>query len=79
MKARERRYEGRGYKKGPRHPSTTATMDYSDDEMEFMSAIQGWKRQQRNEFPTWSDVLGVQKGLGYAKPPAAVRTEGWSL
>ena len=39
-----------------------------------MAAIQEYKRQSGRMFPTWSEVLGVLRGLGYEKvasPPDA--------
>jgi len=46
----------------------TCERDYSEAEMEFMQAIQDYKRASGRMFPTWSEVLEVLHGLGYAKP-----------
>jgi hypothetical protein len=53
---------------------TTCEKDYSDDEMEFMKAMDQYKRANRRPFPTWSEVLEVLRALGYRKvePPTAL-------
>ena len=51
---------------------TTCERDYSPDEVEFMQAMDTYKRSSGRMFPTCSEVLEVLKSLGYAKlPPAA--------
>lgn len=47
---------------------TTCERDYSLDEVEFMKAMDDYKRKSGRMFPTWSEVLEVVRGLGYAKP-----------
>src|SRR5947199_3760049 len=47
---------------------TTCERDYSDEELEFLAAIQEYKRTSGRQFPTWSEVLGVVRGLGYRRP-----------
>ena len=44
---------------------TTCERDYSDDETEFMKAMDRYKRENRRPFPTWSEVLEVLRSLGY--------------
>lgn len=52
---------------------TTCERDYSLDEVEFMKAMDDYKRKSGRMFPTWSEVLEVVRGLGYVKPmPEAV-------
>jgi hypothetical protein len=46
---------------------TTCERDYSQDEVEFMKAIDEYKRKNGRMFPTWSEVLEVIRGLGYTK------------
>lgn len=46
---------------------TTCEMDYSADELEFLRAIQAYKKQARRPWPTWSEVLEVLRSLGYRK------------
>lgn len=48
---------------------TTCERDYSLDEVEFMKAMDDYKRKSGRMFPTWSEVLEVVRGLGYAKMP----------
>ena len=46
---------------------TTCERDYSDDEVEFMHALDRYKRASGRMFPTCSEVLEVIRSLGYAK------------
>ncbi len=46
---------------------TTCEREYSVDEVEFMQAMQEYKKSSGRLFPTWSEVLEVLQGLGYAK------------
>jgi hypothetical protein len=46
---------------------TTCERDYSDDEAEFMKAMDRYKRENRRPFPTWSEVLEVLHSLGYRR------------
>jgi hypothetical protein len=39
----------------------------SDDETEFMGAMDRYKRQNRRPFPTWSEVLEVLRSLGFRR------------
>jgi uncharacterized cupin superfamily protein len=48
------------------HP-TTAEMNYSKQEEEFMFAMHEFKRVTGRQFPTWSETLRVLNGLGYRK------------
>ena len=54
---------------------TTCERDYSDDEVEFMKALNEYKRTSGRMFPTCSEVLEVLRMLGYQKrepaPPTA--------
>jgi hypothetical protein len=43
---------------------------YAADEVEFMTALDRWKRENRRPFPTCSEVLAVLKSLGYRKVAA---------
>jgi hypothetical protein len=47
---------------------TTCERDYSDDEIEFMKAMDDYKRKSGRMFPTWSEVLEVVRDLGYSRP-----------
>ncbi len=46
---------------------TTCERDYSVEEVEFMSALDEYKRRNGRMFPTCSEVLEVIRGLGYEK------------
>src|SRR5258708_6711745 len=47
---------------------TTCERDYSVEEVEFMNALDDYKRTSGRMFPTCSEILEVIRGLGYAKP-----------
>jgi len=46
---------------------TTCERDYTDAEIEFMHAMDAYKRSSGRMFPTCSEVLEVLRGLGYEK------------
>lgn len=46
---------------------TTCERDYSDDEIEFMHALDEYKRNNGRMFPTCSEILEVIRELGYCK------------
>ena len=46
---------------------TTCERDYSDDEIEFMTAMDQYKRDAGRMFPTCSEILEVLGNLGYVK------------
>jgi hypothetical protein len=46
---------------------TTCERDYNGEEIEFMKAMDQYKRENRRPFPTWSEVLEVLRALGYRK------------
>ncbi len=48
---------------------TTCERDYTTDEIEFMGALDAYKRRSGRMFPTCSEVLEVIKSLGYIKAP----------
>ena len=54
---------------------TTCERDYTSDEIEFMNAMEEYKRQNGRMFPTCSEVLEVVKKLGYEKRPAGALLE----
>ncbi len=47
---------------------TTCERDYTTDEIEFMHALDDYKRASGRMFPTCSEILEVVRKLGYAKP-----------
>lgn len=46
---------------------TTCERDYNGDEIEFMRAMDDYKRDSGRMFPTCSEVLEVIRALGYVK------------
>ena len=46
---------------------TTCERDYSDPEIEFMRAMDDYKRRSGRMFPTCSEVLEVIRELGYIR------------
>jgi hypothetical protein len=46
---------------------TTCERDYSNEEIEFMHALDHYKRVNGRMFPTCSEILEVIRGLGYSK------------
>lgn len=56
---------------------TTCERDYQPDEVEFMRAMDDYKRRSGRQFPTWSEVLEVLRDLGYRKvAPQTTTYEG---
>lgn len=47
---------------------TTCERDYSIEEIEFMRALDDYKRRSGRMFPTCSEILEVVRELGYCKP-----------
>lgn len=48
---------------------TTCERDYTNDEIEFMNALNEYKRNSNRMFPTCSEILEVIRSLGYVKLP----------
>jgi len=46
---------------------TTFDKDYTDDELEFMNAMQRFKEHSGKNFPTHGEVLKVAAALGYRR------------
>jgi hypothetical protein len=60
---------------------TTCERDYTGDELEFMRAIDEYKRISGRMFPTCSEILEVVRSLGYVRlsedgQPYAARISG---
>jgi len=47
---------------------TTCERDYTDEEIEFMAALDEYKRKNGRMFPTCSEILEVIRDLGYVRP-----------
>jgi hypothetical protein len=66
----EQREDDDARRKGERRRQidpTTCERDYSGLEVEFMRAMDDYKRRSGRQFPTWSEVLEVMHCLGYRK------------
>lgn len=48
----------------PKQVTETAA---DEETLEFLQAIDAWKRSSGRQFPSWSEVLGILKRLGYVK------------
>lgn len=52
----------------PRKKRTSAPdVELDDDALEFIEALDQFKRTHNKPFPSWSEVLYVLRGLGYRK------------
>ena len=66
----ERRQQGERRIKVPRRRQidpTTCERDYNDDEIQFMQALDAYKRASGRMFPTCSEILEVIRALGYVR------------
>ena len=55
---------------------TTCERDYTDEEIEFMQALDAYKRASGRMFPTCSEILEVIRDMGYIRvSPEEVATE----
>lgn len=55
---------------------TTCEREYSEEEIQFMRALDDYKRTSGRMFPTCSEILEVVRSLGYVKLPAEESPEG---
>jgi hypothetical protein len=46
---------------------TTCERDYQPEEVEFMQAVEQYKRRSGRQFPTCSELLEVVRSLGYVR------------
>jgi hypothetical protein len=51
---------------------TTCERDYTPAEVEFMNAMNDYKRRSGRMFPTCSEILEVVQSLGYEKTASAI-------
>ena len=49
---------------------TTCERDYNQEEIEFMQALDAYKRANGRMFPTCSEILEVIRALGYVRTTA---------
>ena len=57
---------------------TTCEREYTNAEIEFMQAMDQYKRANRRPFPTWSEVLEVLRALGYRKVAEPTAMPGYA-
>ena len=72
----ERRKTERERRKVPRRRQidpTTCERDYSADEVEFMQALDAYKRANGRMFPTCSEILEVIRDMGYVRIPGGTK------
>ncbi len=56
---------------------TTCERDYTNDEIEFMQALDAYKRANGRMFPTCSEILEVIRAMGYVRlQPGEVPAQG---
>jgi hypothetical protein len=65
--AEQRRPERRKVERRRQIDPTTCERDYTPDQVDFMKAMDLYKRRSGRQFPTWSEVLEVLENLGYRK------------
>ena len=58
---------------------TTCERDYTNDEIEFMQAMDEYKRRSGRMFPTCSEILEVIRDIGYSKQNSPVQNISESL
>jgi len=68
----ERRGERRKVQRRRQIDPTTCERDYTDVEIEFMQAMDEYKRSSGRMFPTCSEILEVVQALGYERINKAV-------
>jgi hypothetical protein len=54
-------------KKAPRKSPAPRPDEMSEEVLEFITAIDEYKRKQQRPFPSWSEILEVLKTLGYSR------------
>ena len=71
------RREERGERRRKIHPATCERI-YNNHEVQFMTAMDQYKRENRRPFPTWSEVLEVLHAIGYRNVAEPTRMPGLS-
>jgi hypothetical protein len=71
------RREKRGKQRTKVDP-TTCELEYNNDEIQLMKAMDQYKRDNRRQFPTWSETLEVLRALGYRRVAEPTRMPGLS-
>lgn len=48
--------------------ASTSEKAYTDEEREFLGAVERYKAKSGRRFPSFTEILGVARELGYARP-----------
>ena len=56
----------------------TSDHTFTAEELEFLQAMEDFKKATNKKFPTWTDALNVLMGLGYYKPSSWGSEAPWS-
>ncbi len=62
--------EPKAKKPKAKKPTATKPSDMSEGLIEFITAIDEYKRVNQRKFPSWGEVYGVLLSLGYERPDA---------
>jgi hypothetical protein len=62
-----RRAHGIAPRPRPRGDPAGAEVEYTDEEREFLAAVDRWKGETGTRFPTLTQLLALFKSLGYRK------------
>lgn len=49
------------------HDYSAAGRPYTDEEREFLAAVEDWMRRTGRKFPSFTDVLAVASEMGYVR------------
>lgn len=55
----------------------TSENQYTDEEREFLMAVEAYKKQTKRRFPTWVEILKVAHSLGYRKVEEEIELPGF--
>lgn len=58
-----------GKKKGPSERKSRFSTPVDEDALEFIQAIEDFKKAKDRAFPSWTEVFQIMKDLGYRKVP----------
>lgn len=57
------------------HPATSERI-YTDEETAVLAAVEEYRRKRKRQFPSVCEILGILKGLGYARAADAGKPAG---
>lgn len=69
MSAKRKKNGSKAADKGPKakKPGATKPDEMSGEVLQFIQAIDDYKRLNNRPFPSWSEILEILKGLGYER------------